>query len=248
MLKRWLAVSALVVLVAGADVMAQVKKTGKSPKTTLTSTSKMSKPSTDAQKASYAIGADLAKNLGSQNIEFDIDFLVAAMKDVKAGNKLALSDDEMKAAFESLQKQVQSKSESKNKVIADKNEAEGKAFLTENAKKEGVKTLPSGLQYLVMKEGNGPKPSDTSKVTTHYHGTLLDGTVFDSSVDRGQPATFPVNGVIKGWQEALPLMPTGSKWKLFVPANLAYGNRGAGEKIGPGATLIFEVELLKIGE
>ena len=248
MLKRWLAVSALVVLVAGADVVAQAKKTGKSSKTTTTSTSKMSKPSTDAQKASYAIGADLAKNLGSQNIEFDLDYLVAAMKDVKAGNKLALGDEEMKAAFESLQKQVQSKSETKNKVIADKNAAEGKAFLDANAKKEGVKTLPSGLQYLVMKEGTGPKPSDTSKVTTHYHGTLLDGTVFDSSVDRGQPATFPVNGVIKGWQEALPLMPTGSKWKLFVPADLAYGNRGAGEKIGPGATLIFEVELIKIGE
>ena len=115
-----------------------------------------------------------------------------------------------------------------------------------NAKKEGVKTLPNGMQYLILKEGTGPKPSDTSRVTTHYHGTLIDGTVFDSSVDRGQPATFPVNGVIKGWQLALPMMPTGSKWRLFIPSDLAYGSRGAGEKIGPNATLIFDVELLKI--
>lgn len=123
---------------------------------------------------------------------------------------------------------------------------QGAAFLAANSKKEGVVTLPSGLQYKVIKEGNGPKPKATDKVTTHYHGTLIDGTVFDSSVQRNQPATFPVNGVIKGWVEALQLMPTGSKWRLFVPYNLAYGERGAGSTIKPFATLIFDVELLKI--
>jgi FKBP-type peptidyl-prolyl cis-trans isomerase FklB len=124
--------------------------------------------------------------------------------------------------------------------------AAGQKFLTENGKRKGVVTLPSGLQYEIMKEGSGAKPKATDQVTTHYHGTLIDGTVFDSSVERGQPATFPVSGVIKGWVEALQLMPVGSKWKLYVPSDLAYGARGAGGKIGPHTTLIFEVELLSI--
>jgi len=133
-----------------------------------------------------------------------------------------------------------------NNEAAAQNKAAGAAFLAENAKKTGVTALPSGLQYEVMKAGTGAKPGPTDKVTTHYHGTLLDGTVFDSSVDRGQPASFPVNGVIKGWVEALQLMPVGSKWKLFIPSDLAYGDYGSPPKIQPGATLIFEVELISV--
>jgi FKBP-type peptidyl-prolyl cis-trans isomerase FklB len=128
------------------------------------------------------------------------------------------------------------------------NNAVGQKFLDENKKKPGVVTLPSGLQYIVIKEGTGAKPVLTDKVTTHYHGTLIDGTVFDSSVERGEPASFPVNGVIKGWTEALQMMPVGSKWKLFVPPALGYGERGAGGVIGPNATLIFEVELISINK
>jgi FKBP-type peptidyl-prolyl cis-trans isomerase FklB len=127
-----------------------------------------------------------------------------------------------------------------------KNREAGLKFLAENKTKPGVVTLPDGLQYLVLKEGTGPKPTINDKVKTHYHGTLIDGTVFDSSVDRGQPISFPVGGVIKGWTEALQLMPVGSKWRLFIPSELAYGDRGAGPKIGPGAALVFEVELLAI--
>ncbi|QES88186.1 FKBP-type peptidyl-prolyl cis-trans isomerase [Rhizosphaericola mali] len=133
------------------------------------------------------------------------------------------------------------------KQKAEQNEAAGKKFLAENATKEGVVSLPSGLQYLILEEGNGPKPGPTDAVTCHYHGTLIDGTVFDSSVKRGQPATFPLNRVISGWTEALQLMPTGSKWRLFLPHDLAYGNQQVSAQIGPNSTLIFDVELISIG-
>ncbi|MFM2190432.1 MAG: hypothetical protein RL491_818, partial [Bacteroidota bacterium] len=143
---------------------------------------------------------------------------------------------------QSLQQKKQEESGKKLKENKDK----GTAFLSENGKKSGVKTLPSGLQYSIIKEGKGPKPKETDMVKTHYHGTLIDGTVFDSSVERKEPATFPVNGVIKGWVEALQLMPVGSKWKLFIPSDLAYGDAGSPPTIGPGETLVFEVELLSI--
>jgi len=201
---------------------------------------------TDKQKASYTIGADLGRNLKQNGIDFEIDALVAGLRDAASAGKLALTDDQMREAMEKLQKAVQDKQSAQNNVVADKNKAEGEAFLKENGAKPGVITTASGLQYQVITQGNGPKPAPTDTVTTHYHGTLIDGTVFDSSKERNQPASFPVNGVIQGWQEALPLMNTGSTYRLFVPAGLAYGSRGAGAKIGPNATLIFDVELISI--
>jgi len=188
---------------------------------------------------SYSFGILIAQNLKQQGLEgLNSALLAKGIDDVvkNAGEKIALQDAN-KMAQDYMKAQQAKKYE--------KNVKEGKDFLEANGKRAGVKTLPSGLQYEIMKAGTGPLPVKTSKVTVHYHGTLVDGTVFDSSVDRGEPATFGVTQVIAGWTEALQLMPKGSKWKLFIPSNLAYGERGSG-KIGPFATLIFEVELLEI--
>lgn len=195
---------------------------------------------------SYSIGMNIGKDLKHQSIEIDPDVLAQAIKDVIADRKLLLTDDQVRSCMGSLQKEVMAKQEQKNKVEGDKNMKEGQAFLATNKTKEGIKVTASGLQYKVLKEGTGPKPTATQTVSVHYRGTLLDGTEFDSSIKRGQPAEFPVNGVIKGWTEALQLMPVGSKWQLFIPPDLAYGPQGAGGTIGPNATLIFEVELLAI--
>jgi FKBP-type peptidyl-prolyl cis-trans isomerase len=196
------------------------------------------------QKTSYAIGLDIATSLKRQEFEVDAKALTAGIADGFAG-KPALTEEEMKAALMDLQKSAMAKAEEKQKAAAETNLKAGEAFLAANAKKEGVKTTASGLQYKVIKSGNGasPKPTDTVKV--HYTGTLVDGTVFDSSVQRGMPATFPVKGVIPGWTEALQLMKVGDKWQLVIPAKLAYGEDGPGP-IGPNSTLIFEVELLGI--
>jgi FKBP-type peptidyl-prolyl cis-trans isomerase FklB len=169
----------------------------------------------------------------------DIEVFTQAVKDVYNNDSLKLSETEANMLLQTYFQNLKSKKFEGNKK-------KGADFLAENAKKEGVVTLPNGLQYQVMTEGKGEKPKLTDTVKTHYHGTLIDGTVFDSSVQRGEPISFPVNGVIKGWTEALQLMPVGSKWKLFVPYDLAYGERGAGGAIGPYETLIFEVELLAI--
>ncbi len=191
-------------------------------------------------KVSYAIGLDIAKSLTESGLDnLKVEKISVAMSDYFEGKPTEMDVSETKKVINDFFA-LKSKMESEAKIEV------GKKFLEENKLKEGVITLPSGLQYIVMKEGEGDKPSLTSKVTTHYHGTLIDGTVFDSSVDRNKPATFPVNGVIKGWTEALQLMSVGSKWKLFLPYNLAYGERGAGSSIGPYETLIFEVELLGI--
>ncbi len=189
---------------------------------------------------SYSLGLNIAGSLQQQGFEdINIDALTHAISDVFLNQELQVSPAKAgQVVNDYFQKLQQSKLE--------KNVQQGEQFLKENSSKEGVITLPSGLQYKILTEGNGPKPKATDKVTTHYHGTLIDGTVFDSSVERGQPATFPVNGVIQGWVEALQLMPTGSKWKLFVPSQLAYGSRGASELIGPNTTLIFDVELIAI--
>lgn len=195
---------------------------------------------TQVGKFSYAIGLSLASNLlQSQITKVEFDDLFEAIKDVMEGRQPKISPQEANSIIEA---HFQTQQASQGAV----NEKEGAAFLAQNKNEEGVVELPSGLQYQILTEGNGPKPSATDKVKCHYHGTLIDGTVFDSSVQRGEPAEFPVNGVIAGWVEALQLMGTGSKWRLYIPSNLAYGDNGAGGAIGPKAALIFDVELLEI--
>jgi FKBP-type peptidyl-prolyl cis-trans isomerase FklB len=195
-------------------------------------------------KMSYIIGMDIGNNLKKQSIDIDPAFLARGIKDALAGGKPLLTEKEMQETMAVFQKEMMAKQQE----VATKNKKEGEAFLVENKKKQGVKTLPSGLQYKVIKEGTGKKPKLGDTVTAHYWGTLIDGTEFDSSYKRGQPANFPVSGVIPGWTEALQLMGEGAKWQLFIPSNLAYGERGAGAGIGPNATLIFEIELISVQE
>ncbi|MDA3928379.1 MAG: FKBP-type peptidyl-prolyl cis-trans isomerase [Prolixibacteraceae bacterium] len=192
------------------------------------------------EKFSYAIGLSLASNLLQSQIKtVDLPSLFEAITDVMEGKQPKISPQDANAVIEEHFKTQQA---SQGAV----NAKEGEEFLAKNKSEEGIVVLESGLQYKVLTEGNGPKPKASDKVKCHYHGTLVNGTVFDSSVERGQPAEFPVNGVIGGWIEALQLMTTGSKWRLFIPAHLAYGDNGAGGAIGPKATLIFDVELLEI--
>jgi FKBP-type peptidyl-prolyl cis-trans isomerase FklB len=198
------------------------------------------------ERSSYAIGIDIGRNLKGQGLEIDSALLARGIADALAGGKNLLSDKEIHETMIELQKIVAEQQKGLNAKLSQKNKKEGEAFLAENKKKEGVKTLPSGLQYKVLREGKGASPKATDLVTTHYKGTLLNGSEFDSSYGRGEPATFPVNGVIKGWTEALQLMKVGDKWQLFIPSDLAYGERGAGEDIPPNATLIFDIELLDV--
>ena len=197
------------------------------------------------QRTSYAIGLDIAANLKAREIDLDPKALAAGIADALA-NKPALNPDEAREVLMKLQQEMMAKGETKNKADAEKNQKAGDAFLAENGKKEGVKTTASGLQYKVLKSGGGASPKKTDTVKVHYHGTLIDGKVFDSSVQRGEPVTFPMDGVIPGWVEALQLMKVGDKWQLFIPAKLAYGERVPDPVIGPNATLVFEVELLGI--
>jgi FKBP-type peptidyl-prolyl cis-trans isomerase FklB len=202
---------------------------------------------TTKQKASYAIGMNWGTGLHRQGIDVDSAALIQGMKDALAGGKTLLTEDEARSALMQLQKEMQEKQQAKAAQEGEANKKEGDAYLAANKTKEGVVTLPSGLQYKILKEGSGPKPAATDSVVCNYKGTLINGTEFDSSYKRGEPATFPVTGVIKGWTEALQLMPVGSKWQLFIPPDLAYGPRGTpGGPIGPNATLIFEVELISI--
>jgi len=198
------------------------------------------------EKVSYSIGMDIANNLKKQSIDVDPDLLAKGIKDAFAGTKPLLTEKEVHDTLTAFQKEMMAKMQEKQKKIGEKNKIDGEAFLAENKKKEGVKTLPSGLQYSIIKEGAGKMPKATDTVTVNYKGTLIDGTEFDSSYRRGQPVSFPVNGVIAGWTEALQLMKEGSKWQLFIPSSLAYGEKGAGNTIGPNAVLIFEVELISI--
>ena len=190
---------------------------------------------------------NIGKNLKRDSVSVDPAILVRGLKDALAGGKLLLTDDEAKAALMALQAEVRTKEEEKLKVAALENKKTGEAFLAANKTKEGVVTLPSGLEYKIIKEGTGPKPTADDTVLCHYRGTLVDNTEFDSSYKRNEPLKIPVGGVIKGWTEAMQLMPVGSKWQLFIPSDLAYGERGApGSPIGPNSTLIFEVELISI--
>ena len=201
---------------------------------------------TQKDKFSYALGMNLGANLHKQSVPVDPNIMARGLKDALAGGKTLLTEEEARVAITTVQNDMREKQQAKMQAAGGANKKEGEAFLADNKSKEGVIALPSGLQYKVLKEGNGPKPTATDSVVCNYRGTLINGTEFDSSTKHGGPATFPVNGVIKGWTEALQLMPVGSKWQLFVPSDLAYAERGAGGDIGPNATLIFEVELVSI--
>jgi FKBP-type peptidyl-prolyl cis-trans isomerases 1 len=203
-------------------------------------------PKTKKEKISYSIGVNIGKNMKTQGIDLDQGLLTQGIKDGLNSSKTAMSDKDMEATMTAFQQEMMGKMQAKQKVDGEKNAKEGEAFLAANKKKEGVVTLPSGLQYKILKSGDGPKPTKEQTVKCHYRGTLIDGTEFDSSYKRGEPTEFPVGQVIKGWTEALQLMPVGSKWQLFIPSDLAYGPNGAGQMIGPNATLIFDIELISI--
>ncbi|WP_305044631.1 FKBP-type peptidyl-prolyl cis-trans isomerase [Geoalkalibacter sp.] len=198
-----------------------------------------------ADKFSYALGQQLGRDLKMGGVQVNADLIAAGVRDAQAGSS-RMSEEEMEAAMESMQREMMAQHLAQQEALAKKNLEQGKAFLAENAKKKGVKTTASGLQYQVIEAGKGKKPGPDSTVTVHYRGTLVDGTEFDSSYGRGEPATFNLSGVIPGWTEALQLMQEGAKYKIVLPADLAYGERGAGQVIGPNATLVFDVELLSV--
>lgn len=198
------------------------------------------------QRLSYIVGENMATQLKNDGIELDTDALVMAVADVTAGKPSRLSEEDKRNTVEEIQKVSQEKQQAVNAEKSEKNSEEGVAYLAENSQKEGVTTTDSGLQYKVLTKGDGEKPKSSDTVKVHYKGTLIDGTVFDSSYDRGEPAVFPVGGVIAGWTEALQLMSVGDKLKLVIPSDLAYGPNGSGAAIGPDATLVFDVELLGI--
>jgi FKBP-type peptidyl-prolyl cis-trans isomerase FklB len=201
---------------------------------------------TQKDKASYAIGLNVGRNLHKDSVEVDPSIVARGIKDGLAGGKTLLTEDEVKAALVALQTDVQKRQEESMAQLGEVNKKAGDEFLAANKTKDGVVTLPDGLQYKILTQGTGPKPTAKDSVVCNYRGTLIDGKEFDSSYKRGQPATFPVGQVIPAWTEALQLMPVGSKWQLFIPSELAYGTRSPSPDIGPNSTLIFEVELLSI--
>jgi len=201
---------------------------------------------TTKDKVSYSMGVDIGKNWKRQGIEIDAELLARGLKDAMSGDKLLMSEDEMRQTAMAFQEEMKQKQTKMAGAKTLENKKEGDAFLAKHKTEADVVTLPSGLQYKILKAGEGKKPVATDAVECNYKGTLIDGTEFDSSYRRGQPATFKVSGVIPGWTEALQLMPVGSKWQLVIPSELAYGARGAGGQIGPNAVLIFEIELLAI--
>lgn len=203
-------------------------------------------PQNQKDKISYSVGVSVAKNFQQQGVEIDPDVMMKGVKDVLTGNKLLLTEDQLRTTLNAYQEELREKYVKARDAAAQKNGKEGEAFLAANKNKQGVVTMPSGLQYTILKAGDGRRPVETDTVECHYRGTLTNGTEFDSSYRTGKPISFKVNGVIPGWTEALKLMSVGSKWRLFIPPQLAYGERGAGYQIGPNATLIFEVELVAI--
>ncbi len=238
-----LLVSAAVMLTVCSAAMASEMKTPPATKPA----EKKSAFTNDVDKLSYAIGYQIGRSMKNDNIRINLQVFTKAIEDVLKGRELAMSQDEIKETIMGFQKEMMAKSEKLMKETAEKNEAEGKKFFEANAKKPGVKVLPSGLQYKVIKEGTGENPKATDKVKVKYKGTLINGKEFDSTEKYGgQPLTIGVGNVIPGWSEALQLMKVGSKWEIYIPAKLGYGDRGAGPMIPPGSALIFEVELLGI--
>jgi FKBP-type peptidyl-prolyl cis-trans isomerase len=254
--------TAVQILAAGTlllgNGLAQETPAATTPKASSSATPAAKRPATTAKTAapltlktsrdkfSYALGMKMGANLHRQAVPVDPNILARGLKDGLAGSKTLLTDEEAQAAIVEVQNDLRKKQQEKMQVEGAANKKEGESFLAANKGKEGVVALPSGLQYKILKEGTGPKPTASDSVVCNYRGTLINSTEFDSSYKRGQPATFPVTGVIKGWTEALQLMPVGSKWQLFIPSDLAYGERGPAPEIGSNATLIFEVELLSI--
>ena len=203
---------------------------------------------TEKEKRGYALGMQLSTDIGRLGIEVDSQFLLEGMRDALAGNKLRMTPDDVNAVIADMQREQHEMLRAALKELSDKNRKDGEAFLAANRGKEGVVALPSGLQYRILKEGDGKKPALNDRVVCNYRGTLIDGTEVDSSFKRNEPSVLSITGAIKGWTDALQLMPVGSKWQIFMPSELAYGDRGNGSSIGPNATLIFEVELLAILE
>lgn len=201
---------------------------------------------TDDQKASYAIGLRYGEGFARDLKEIDLELFYKGLQDGFKGKTPLMKPEEIVATLQALQSRKMKEQQDEMTKVATKNKTDSEAFLAKNKERKGVVTTPSGLQYEIIKKGDGEQPDANDKVKVHYHGTLPDGTVFDSSVERGEPVTFAVNGVIKGWTEALQMMHVGDKWKIFVPADLAYGARGAGPKIGPNQALVFDVELLGV--
>ena len=246
--RSYIVMLALVCLTVMSVYAAQegAKKDVNEPQATVVAaTPKAETLKTEVEKVSYIIGTQIAGTFKTQDIEVNLDSLMLGLKDAMEGKELALGQDEMQQVYTLFQQQMRAKQAAKQAKEAAENLAAGTAFLEANKAKEGVKVLPSGLQYKVVTEGTGNTPTADDKVKTHYRGTLIDGTEFDSSYKRNKPAEFPVKGVIKGWTEALQLMKEGGKWELYIPANLAYGERGR-PGIPANSTLIYEIELLEI--
>lgn len=199
------------------------------------------------QRAGYAIGFNMGTNMLQQEVDIDLEAMIRGLRDGLGDAAAALTDEQLQATMQEFQQQMVAKQQEMQEMALSENKAAGDAFREDNAAKEGVQTTESGIQYEVLEAGEGAKPTASDQVTVHYKGTLVDGTQFDSSYERGQPATFQVGGVVKGWQEVLQMMPAGSKWRVVIPPDLAYGDRGSPPRIGPGSTLVFEIELLSIG-
>jgi FKBP-type peptidyl-prolyl cis-trans isomerase FklB len=259
-----LSLTALALLFAGCMLLggAAAQQTPASPSKPATAakpsttakphTAAAAKPATPAplttqkDKLSYAIGMNIGESMKKDSLDVDPNVLLRGLKDGMAGGKTQMTDEQARAIMTDLRTQMTKKKETEMQRAGEGNKQAGQQFLAANKSKEGVVTLASGLQYKILKEGTGPKPTSTDTVSVNYRGTLLNGTEFDSSYKRNEPATFPVSRVIKGWTEALQLMPVGSKWQVYIPSDLAYGERGAGADIGPNSTLIFDIELLSI--
>ena len=203
-------------------------------------------PKTQQEKLSYTIGVDLGKNLKSQDLSINADMLAQGVKDALAGGKIKMTDAQMEATLKAFQQKMVTKQKAQFEQVSADNAKAGKDFLAKNKKQKGVVVLPNGLQYKVVKAGNGTPPKASDSVTVDYEGKLVNGTVFDSTYKRGKPATFKVSQVISGWQQALKMMKPGSEWMLYIPSNLAYGERGVGGPIGPNETLIFKVHLISV--